>query len=115
MLEHMNARQLGTILLKKVFPACREISVINSPLPLPKGKLGLMIDWLAQANDSTASINRGAAIGTKTGVTLEDLMTLTGWQRHTVRAALCRLRQRGYVIVAGRRDGRITYTLHQER
>jgi len=39
------------------------------------------------------------------GVTLADLTVLTGWQAHSVRAALCRLRQAGHVIASVRNDG----------
>jgi hypothetical protein len=48
----------------------------------PRGKLGSILSALA-AED---------------GATLAALVTLTGWQPHTTRAALCRLRQRGYPI-----------------
>ena len=39
-----------------------------------------------------------SALATEDGVTLAALVTLTGWLPHTTRAALCRLRQRGYPI-----------------
>jgi len=39
-----------------------------------------------------------ASISTKRGCSSIDLMALTGWQAHTVRAALSRLRQRGHAI-----------------
>lgn len=35
------------------------------------------------------------AVAKPKGATLEELVASTGWQRHTVRAALTRLRQRG--------------------
>lgn len=35
------------------------------------------------------------AVGTPKGATLDDLTKATGWQPHTVRAALTRLRKRG--------------------
>ena len=38
------------------------------------------------------------AIGAANGATVEELVTLTGWQKHTTRAALTRLRQRGYPL-----------------
>ena len=47
------------------------------------------------------------------GASIEDLMTLTSWQRHTVRAALCRLRQREFVIMTKRHNGQTIYTLQQ--
>lgn len=33
-----------------------------------------------------------------TGATLEDMTTATGWQAHTVRAAMTGLRKRGFTI-----------------
>lgn len=44
---------------------------------------------------------------------LDDLMVATGWQRHTVRAALSRLRQREFVITASQRNGQTIYTLQR--
>ena len=35
---------------------------------------------------------------TGTGASLDDMMEATGWQPHTVRAALTGLRKRGFVI-----------------
>ena len=35
---------------------------------------------------------------TGTGASLEDMITATGWQAHTVRAAMTGLRKRGYTI-----------------
>ena len=48
----------------------------------PGGKLGLVL----------------SALSGEEGATLTALVTLTGWLPHTTRAALCRLRQRGYAI-----------------
>ena len=50
--------------------------------PPPAGKLGQII----------------AALSHPQGATLHDLATLTDWFPHTTRAALTRLRQRGWVI-----------------
>lgn len=46
----------------------------------PGGKLGQVL---------------AAAVG-EAGATLEELVALTGWQKHTTRAAMTRLRQRGF-------------------
>ena len=53
-----------------------------SPTTAPGGKLGAVL----------------SALATEDGVTLAALVSLTGWLPHTARAALCRLRQRGYPI-----------------
>jgi hypothetical protein len=49
------------------------------------------------------------SIGTPKGATLQQLENKTGWQPHTVRAALSRLRKRGLVITLGDVDGRKAY------
>ena len=61
----------------------------------PGGKLGLMVERLETAD----------------GATLLELTELTGWQSHTMRAALTRLRQRGFLIRLEDRDGRRAYRL----
>ena len=40
----------------------------------------------------------------ETGASIEELMTATGWQPHTTRAALSGLRKRGYAILRERTD-----------
>lgn len=57
----------------------------DGPSPVivaPGGKLGSVL----------------AVLASEDGATLAALVTLTGWLPHTTRAALCRLRQRGYPI-----------------
>lgn len=61
----------------------------------PNGKLGLVLD----------------AIGTDAGATLDELVAATGWLPHTARAALTRLRQRGFPIVLEIQEGRKAYRL----
>mgnify|MGYP000853105857 FL=1 len=46
--------------------------------------------------------------------TLEELMEALGWQRHTTRAAITRLRQAGAQIESQRRNGTTTYRLREE-
>ena len=59
----------------------------------------------APATDAAAAAAPGGKLGSvlsaltaENGATLATLVTLTGWLPHTTRAALCRLRQRGYPI-----------------
>jgi len=52
-----------------------------------------------------------AALATEGGASLAALVTLTGWLPHTARAALCRLRQRGYPIRLVGDAGGKTYRL----
>lgn len=61
----------------------------------PGGKLGQVLD----------------AIGASSGVSLAELVALTGWQPHTARAALTGLRKRGFRVQLIERDGRKAYRL----
>jgi DNA-binding MarR family transcriptional regulator len=61
----------------------------------PGGKLGVLLK----------------AIGRKQGATLAELTAATGWQAHTTRAALTRLRQRGFPAALTEDRGRKAYRL----
>jgi DNA-binding MarR family transcriptional regulator len=61
----------------------------------PGGKLGVVLK----------------AIGRKRGATLVELTEATGWQPHTTRAALTRLRQRGFPAALTEEGGRKAYRL----
>jgi hypothetical protein len=61
----------------------------------PGGKLGNIVERLE----------------TTEGATLTELTDLTGWQPHTVRAALTRLRQRGFSIGLEERGDRKAYRI----
>jgi hypothetical protein len=52
-----------------------------------------------------------AALRADAGATLSELVTLTGWQPHTTRAALTRLRQRGYALERAEGNGRVAYRI----
>jgi hypothetical protein len=79
------ARNIST---KKPVPA-------SVPGPRPGGKLGLIIDRLAA----------------KRGATADELVTATGWQRHSVLGALSRLRARGFALRLDTEGDRKTYRL----
>lgn len=49
------------------------------------------------------------AVASDQGATMEELIEASGWQPHTVRAALSRLRKRGMPIILAERDGRKAY------
>jgi DNA-binding transcriptional regulator PaaX len=53
------------------------------------------------------------SVGAKPGATLVELVSLTGWQPHTARAALTRLRQRGFKVDLREAEGRKVYHLTQ--
>jgi DNA-binding transcriptional regulator PaaX len=53
------------------------------------------------------------AVAAKPGATLVELVSLTGWQPHTARAALTRLRQRGFKVRLREDAGRKAYHLTQ--
>ncbi len=61
----------------------------------PAGKLGQVVDAISQAD----------------GATLAELVSLTCWQPHTARAALTRLRQRGFATHLDQQNGRKSYRL----
>ena len=62
----------------------------NSPLsaPRPDSKIGKVVALLEREE----------------GATLDELITATGWQVHTARAALTGLKKRGYDIERRKRD-----------
>ena len=45
----------------------------------------------------------------KTGATIDEMIKATGWQAHSVRAALTGLRKRGIEVARERKDGITTY------
>ena len=61
----------------------------------PGGKLGTLLD----------------AVSRPGGATIEDLTTASGWLPHTTRAALTRLRQRGFDVRLATAGTRRTYCL----
>jgi len=66
------------------------------PAARPGGKLGAII----------------TAVDKKDGATIAELATSAGWQPHTTRAALTRLRQRGFDIRLEEMGERRAYRLH---
>ena len=82
----------GRILLSEPVMAASSANDIISANPaslsegdqprVPSGKLGQVL----------------AAVQTADGASIDDLLTLTGWQPHTIRASLSRLRQTGVSI-----------------
>ncbi len=78
-------------------PTAMEIEPPKASSPrVPSGKLGMIL----------------SRISTASGATIEELAEETGWQAHTLRAAISRLRRAGHTIirVAGP-DGTKTYRL----
>lgn len=55
-----------------------------------------------------------AAVGAEKGATVDELVALTGWQKHTARAALTRLRQRGYPLQLIKQSDRKAYCFLRE-
>lgn len=70
---------------------------VDVPLSMPGGKLGVLLQ----------------AMCSERGATLGDLASATSWLGHTTRAALTRLRQRGFDIRLERIDGRRVYRLYR--
>ena len=76
-------------------PGCSE----EEPPARPGGKLGALLD----------------AVSGPRGATLDELATSSGWLPHTTRAALTRLRQRGFGVRLSMADGRKAYRLISAR
>ena len=74
---------------------CSATVLVTPAAAAPGSKLGLVV----------------SALSSDEGATLAALVTLTGWLPHTTRAALCRLRQRGYSIRLVGDAGNRTYRL----
>jgi DNA-binding IclR family transcriptional regulator len=55
------------------------------------------------------------AVEAEGGATLAELAGLTAWRPHTTRAALTRLRQRGYALERLDLNGRMAYRLGAAR
>lgn len=71
------------------------ISGTAAPTERPSGKLGTIV----------------AAVAAEQGATINELAGSVGWQKHTTRAALTRLRQRGFDIRLATIGDRKTYRL----
>ena len=50
----------------------------------------------------------------KSGATIAQIAKVTGWQAHTIRAALTRLRQQGIEIERNSKDGLSRYRIVQD-
>lgn len=75
-----------------------EVAVPDATAPRSGSKKALLLEQLSR--------ERGAAIA--------ELMTATGWQAHTVRAALSGLKKRGFAIVLVRTPNSTRYRLQLE-
>ena len=78
-------------------------AVDDAPEPsIPGGKLGILL----------------TALSTPEGASISALGALTGWLPHTIRAALSRLRQRGYAVqlteIKGQKRYRLTEAAHDD-
>jgi hypothetical protein len=68
---------------------------LPAAMPRPGGKLGDILGRVAS----------------KTGATADELVTATGWQRHSVLGALSRLKSRGFAIRLEAKANRKAYRL----
>ena len=69
------------------------------PVPRPRGKLGLIVERLSA----------------RAGATADELVEVTGWQRHSVLGALSRLRSRGFAMQLNVQADRKAYRLDKAR
>ena len=75
--------------------APQEAGTVNTEARRPGGKMGTLLDTVSRPG----------------GASIEDLTVATGWLPHTTRAALTRLRQRGYDVQFGTVGERRAYHL----
>ena len=75
----------------RTIPQQRLVEALNRP----GGKLGVIVDRLAES----------------TGATADELGEATGWQKHSVLGALSRLRARGFAMRLENESGRKAYRL----
>ena len=71
------------------------VSAVNALAPKALSNISRVVDLLRR----------------KQGAMLTDIVATTGWQRHTVRAALTGLKKKGYAIESRRADKQTTYYL----
>jgi hypothetical protein len=75
--------------------AAHELQTVAVRAERPAGKMGLLLETVAQPR----------------GATLDELASKAGWLPHTTRAAITRLRQRGYDIQLATVGDRRSYRL----
>ena len=61
------------------------------------------------AETPSKQLQLAALVARDEGATLEQMVAATGWLPHTTRAALTRLKKKGYVISSDKVDGVRTY------
>jgi hypothetical protein len=83
---------------RSAHPAATEAAPVQSA-PRPGGKLGLIVERLSA----------------KTGVTTDELIDITGWQRPSVLGALSRLRSRGFALHLDVQPDRKAYRLDKTK
>jgi hypothetical protein len=94
----MEAETIETVAVSQAAPV-GEPTTPTVTLKQSTGKLANVIDHIGHAE----------------GATIGDLIAATGWQPHTIRAVLSRLRRRGYTItLATDADGRKAYRLERK-
>lgn len=95
MKSSMSSRRTSTSKKQTRNPATATADQLPAAMPRPAGKLGLIMDRLAA----------------KRGATADELVTATGWQRHSVLGALSRLRSRGFMLRLEKQGERKAYRL----
>ncbi len=104
---------------KQAFPDGDETADAASYVLSDAGRAAVVPDTTDIAKEVVAAPERpggklGAvlkAVERKRGATISELAETTGWQPHTARAALTRLRQRGFATVLSEEGGRKAYRL----
>lgn len=83
----------------------------SSPQPRATGKREVAPPLSTRARTSKSEVVAKLLARPK-GATVDDMITATGWQPHSVRAFLSGLRKRGHVLIRKeRKDGRCAYRI----
>ncbi|MDI3337463.1 DUF3489 domain-containing protein [Defluviimonas aestuarii] len=106
-------------LARRAFTDGDETAVAATYVLSDAGRAAVVPDTTDIVNEVVAAPERpggklGAvlkAVERKRGATISELIEATGWQPHTARAALTRLRQRGFPAVLSEEGGRKSYRL----
>jgi hypothetical protein len=93
--RHARGRAIGFVITDLGRQAAMEIESAIEVKIAPGSKIGRVID----------------ALMTPQGATLEQLQQCTGWQPHSLRAALTTLRKKGLAVQRHARSGRSVYRL----
>lgn len=90
-------------------PATRTSRVRKDAQKAPPADLGAVTKVTSRPVSKKGTIE--ALVRRPQGTAMTDLMAATGWQEHSIRAALTGLRKAGHMIIRDRNDGATRYRI----